>query len=187
MPMEMPDCKLDLSSVLAEVKLALIKFGENPPADPMIISILLPVVAGSGDDFMKDRRGSALRHTGWRGLVRDGHQRPVASIDVFPGEGREQPSIAVRGSEAAEAMAKVVTAADTLAQPSRESMQAVFLNLPSLFVTAIWLQGKEDHFIPTRIDEGLRPGVEIYAEARFRALVSERLDAVKRAVLPEEP
>lgn len=178
MSYSIPPCDLNYSHLEAEVFDALSVLGQTPiPARPIEVVSPIPIVTVTSGDFVGSGAQYPVERTGWRALILDKNGRPVACADIFPPEDTSEepsPSFAIRGQDAARALANVLQAAKTAAETSSDHYDVSFLTFAPLFVTVLWLRGRDHLFFPTRIGGGERPDVTRYSLKDFLDLIAQK-------------
>lgn len=120
------------------------------------------------DPFRVARGATKLQAhpSGWRILVQS-HGKPVALADIPLSAHGYQLSVSIRGNDPAEALASALAAAARYADDVKNYRLSI-VNIPRLFITAIFLSGQRSVFFPTRSGTADRGG---YAELTRRAFV----------------
>lgn len=124
-------------------------------------------------DFV-ETKGEKVEPSSWLGLAVSG-DIPIAAIEIVSTEGAVN-RYAVHGRQTTYALFVAMQAAQNYADARPQPYRARVLRLPSLFVSALWLDGRERAWIP--FDEAAQDH-ETYPlpmdQARFLDLVRERL------------
>jgi hypothetical protein len=157
-----------------------LKHLEEPPIDISEVHLLgpFPVFVINATDFVKGKTQSAMKRSGWRGVIL-AKDEPIALVDFSPSVNEGEFSISVRGREAAMALMLVLRAAEEKID-SRGTFNVRFVTVPSLFITGLWLAGKSFVFIPTRIGSRTRPSPKLYDRLSFIHLIKNQLSAALR-------
>lgn len=168
-----------LDGVYEHVKIALANLGEaNELRDELSLIGPLPVYVLDAHQVVRNKFVvNRSRPDSWRALVLSGKE-PVACVDLPPGNSSRTP--AVRGSEAANALLKALKLAE-YGEGSPNHYDVRIVQLPRLFVTALWLESQVSAFIPTRAGERERPPILALQRLDFVALVRNCLNTNSHA------
>jgi hypothetical protein len=98
------------------------------------------------DDIKDDKFLSAARPFGWRYLIVG--QRPVAIADVTAGTGGGAAFSRLTHGEIAERLGEALDLAAHLYDTDPMALEARILEIPPLYLAAVWLHGARDIFIP---------------------------------------
>jgi hypothetical protein len=156
------------------------KGGKAPssyPGTPLPLFVLqLQDIVSAGSKFM-----DKVIENGWRYvIVSDGQVKAVA--DVKGPQGGQPPQFsALTHGELAERLAQASElAANNFADDPAGNFEARVLEIPALYIEALWLHGSRDIFIPFL--EGARDRQQIQEDPSFLTRVSQMAQSTIQAV-----
>jgi hypothetical protein len=115
----------------------------------------------------------AIAHLGWRGLILDSAEAPVACVDIMDRAG-QTPAYGIDGPTAARALHDALMAAEGFAATTPHRYRLRLLRLDSLLLSALWLQGRHSRFILTRDGPATPPRPTLLPRSRFVRWVKSR-------------
>jgi hypothetical protein len=114
--------------------------------------------------------------SGWRALARrDGE--PVGLVGIV--EMGEELSFSLRDAEAASAFAMTLDLALNLKSGDGD-YEVRWLALPAIYLTALWLKGAEDRFLPTRAGSAERSAPEFLSRDQMEKLAAQLVEHASR-------
>jgi hypothetical protein len=140
-----------------------------------------PVFVINTKDFINGKTRSAIKRSGWRGIILTKNQ-PIALVDFSPPEKDGKFSINVRGRQTAKASMLALRAAEKQIDP-RGNYKVRFVTVTGLFITGLWLAGRKFSFIPTRVGSGARPAPRLYDRMDFLRLIKKQLSTAKQSLI----
>ena len=151
---------------------ALVEGAESP------LELVGPFPVYSGDPReIAAGRWDGVEQSGWRALARrDGAPSGVVGIVEIEGK----PAYSLRNAEAAEAFAATLAVATRLEAEGRD-YEVRWFTLPSIYLTALWLKGEEDLFLPTRAGTAERPGAEPVSRSDVEKIVADLVEQLSRS------
>jgi hypothetical protein len=174
-------CRLDFSNLAANLAMTLRQMNEiDASAEPVKLNLVDPfaVYTGDANDFVANQCASKLiSQTAWRGLVLSEQEKPLACVEIFPPPdgGSANPVFAVRGHASADELMHVMLAADQFVRWLDRPYEVRFMTFPALFVTAVWLAGDDNWFIPVRAGVAVSPHVVPLTSRVFSVMVADQI------------
>jgi len=101
----------------------------------------------------------------------------MACVEIFPPPdgGDAKPIFAIRGHASADELINVMLAADQLVRWLDRPYEVRFMTFPALFVTAVWLVGDDDWFIPVRVGMAVSPHVIPVTSLVFSVMIADQI------------
>ena len=150
------------------VEAALANLGEIRKLDDLSMVGPVPVYVLDPHEVSQDvLKVNAARPAYWRALMLT-DKAPVACVDLPAGDSSRHS--VVRGKDAAVALNAALDIARH-AEHSSNRYDVRIVQLPRLFVTALWLESREPAFIPTREGGTGRPAARALRRQEFVELV----------------
>lgn len=118
----------------------------------------------------------SVEHSGWRALARRGG-KPLGVVGIVELEGR--PIFSLRDADAAQAFATALAAATRLEAEGRD-YEVRWFALPAIYLTALWLKGDEDLFLPTRAGSAERTNLDAVSRQRIEQMAAELVEQFSR-------
>jgi hypothetical protein len=138
----------------------------------------IPVFAGREADIARGRT-RLLQHLGWRGLLLDSADAPIACVDFATHQGAS-PAYGVDGPIAARALYDALQAAEAFAETTPQRYRLRLLRLDRILVAGLWLQGRHTKVILVRDGVTGPPGSDRLARSEFLRLVEHRQASSRR-------
>lgn len=125
---------------------------------------------------------SGVEHIGWRALTRRGSEA-TSVLDMFSGQ--EGVSFSQRGLDAANAFERALEKVAQFEDVDK-LYEIRWLTLPVIYLTAVWLSGDPDEFIPTRLGGRNRVDPVVITREQLQALAAELVEQSSGATEAEE-
>jgi hypothetical protein len=138
-----------------------------------------PVYTAGLKDVLAGTLPASALLTGWRYILLDG-DRASAAAEVTPGQDGEEARLkGLSMGPFVGGTVRAVAVAERLKEVRESDYELRLLNIPGLYVVALWLHGRGDIFIPLRpAPSGVKPYSVYSAEGLTEAL---RESAERRA------
>ena len=159
--------------------------GLDLPATPLTLVGPFPSFTVDYGELIAGRTRSALRSTGWRGLL-EVVDAPLAVVELSRLQGdSDRPDtprsdrlrVAVRPGDEANAMYAALDFISDARADDSARYRLSWLTIPSLYMAGFMLDGPRRLYVPTRTGFGPRPAPGVVDSRGFRALVPrERQD-----------
>jgi hypothetical protein len=115
----------------------------------------------------------ASKETGWRALVLRGETSLALADITLNRDGF--PAFAFRGAEPAAALHDALQEASQLNERAG-NVDVRWLSITDVYVTTLWLEGRERLFVPTRLGRAERVKPEVISFEGLRRIVAELLE-----------
>lgn len=180
MPLTVAECSIDLSSIApllaTGLKRQIGSQKRNSALDRISIVGPIPLYSARSPEFIQ-HGPKILLHLGWRGLLLSSDGEPVGYADIFePVRGEDCPEYILRGADSASALAKAMTFAEDISKNLSGETKVGVVTFRPFFMTALWLQGEQDVYIPTRLGRGPRPALRTIPAAEYTSLLRREMD-----------
>lgn len=118
-------------------------------------------------DFLTGELDRSTR-TGWRALVL-AFESPAAVVDITVSDAGE-PRFAARGKNAAIALEQALDLVGAL--DLKGDYEVRWLSMADIYVTAVWLSGARNRFVPTRMGGAVRVDRQLMSQRQLRTIVA---------------
>jgi hypothetical protein len=110
---------------------------------------------------------AAAKLGGWRALVLQG-SKPVAAVEFIGGSGDPKDFKSLNQGPYVQGTVSALAAAEAAAQVIQNDFEPRVLQIPSIYLMALWLHGSgENLFVPMEPAPGRLKANQIYTEAKF--------------------
>jgi hypothetical protein len=131
------------------------------------------VFSANAADIARGRTRKTTR-LGWRSLILDSTDKPIACLDVTERPGAP-PGYGVDGPVSAGALNDALAAAENFAMTTPHRYEVRLLRLDRMLLAGLWLQGRHTRIILTRDGVAAPPQPVLHARSEFIHLVESRI------------